>query len=91
VAHHLADVIRVNLESRAAIVAQAAQARASAVVIGATPLAVLAVTAVVDPTATSVLFGTGLGQSCLVAGLLLAGLATWWMAAIIRSAEAAVT
>jgi tight adherence protein B len=91
VAHHLADAVRANLESRAAVVAQAAQARASAVVMGATPVAVLVVTTIVDPTATSVLFGTAIGQTCLVAGLLLAGLAIWWMAAIIRSAEVAVT
>jgi tight adherence protein B len=90
-AHHLADVVRANLESRAAIVAQAAQARASAVVIGATPVVVLAVTAIVDPAAASILFGTAVGQGCLVAGLLLAGLAIWWMAAIIRSAEATAT
>ena len=90
-AHHLADVVRANVESRAAVVAQAAQARASAAVIGATPVVVLAVTAVVDPTAASVLFDTAYGQACLVTGLLLAGLAIWWMAAIIRSAEVTVT
>jgi tight adherence protein B len=90
-AHHLGDVVRANLDGRAAIVAQAAQARASAMVIGATPVVVLGVTALVDPTATAVLFGTAVGQSCAVAGLLLAGGAVWWMAAIIRSAEAAVT
>jgi tight adherence protein B len=89
-AHHLADVVRANLDSRAAIVVQAAQARASAVVIGATPVAVVAVSATVDPAAASVLFDTPLGQACLVAGLLLAGLAIWWMSAIIRSTEAAV-
>ena len=65
-----------------------AQARLSAMVVGASPLAYLVFSALVDPGSVGVLVGTGPGRVCLVVGLLLEALAALWMWRILASVEA---
>ncbi len=80
-----------SLRERLATVAEArslsAQARASAVVVGAAPLAYLVFAAVVDPASITVLVGTTFGRLCLVVGLTLDGLAAIWMRRLLRFAS----
>ena len=66
--------------------ALSAQARLSAVVVGAAPLGYLAFSAMVDPRAVTALIDTGVGRVCLVVGLGLEGLAALWIRRILRSA-----
>lgn len=66
--------------------ALSAQARVSALVVGAAPVAYLAFASVADPGSVRLLVGTGLGRFCLGAGLALDALAAWWMRRILRSA-----
>jgi tight adherence protein B len=63
--------------------ALSAQARPSAVVVAAAPLAYLAFEAVTDPSSIGVLLGTPGGQVCLVVGLGLEVLAAAWMRRIV--------
>lgn len=59
------------------------QARTSALVLVATPVAFAAVVAVVDPRIGHFLAGTPLGWACIVAGCLLDGAGAWWMARLL--------
>jgi len=86
-AQRLSTTLRQRAESRRVVVAQAAQARASATVVGLAPVAVVGAMTVADSTAAQALFGTSLGLACLVIGLAMDAVAVWWMAAMIRSAE----
>jgi tight adherence protein B len=63
--------------------ALSAQARLSAVVVGAAPLAYLGFEALTDPSSVGVLVTTPLGQLCLVLGLGLEALAALWMRHIV--------
>jgi tight adherence protein B len=63
--------------------ALSAQARVSAVVVGAAPLGYLAFATATDPTSLRVLVGTGVGRICLLAGLGLEALAALWMRALL--------
>ncbi|HEY7137978.1 MAG TPA: type II secretion system F family protein [Acidimicrobiia bacterium] len=63
--------------------ALSAQARLSAVVVGAAPLAYLGFEALTDPSSVGVLVATPLGQLCLVLGLGLEALAALWMRHIV--------
>jgi len=67
--------------------ALSAQARLSAVVVGAAPIAFLAFEAATDPASTATLATTPVGQACLVAGLGLEVLAAIWMRHVVRSVE----
>jgi tight adherence protein B len=77
------------LRDRAAVAAEAhalaAQARLSAVVIGAAPIAYLAWSSLVDPRSLSALIGTPLGRVCLVAGSACEVAGALWMRRILRS------
>jgi tight adherence protein B len=63
--------------------ALSAQARLSALVVGAAPLAYLAFEAMTDPSSVGVLVSTPAGQACLVVGLGLEALAALWMRRIV--------
>lgn len=85
--HQTAQVLRANVDARRVVVSQAAQARASATVIGAAPVVVLLLASLVDTTAVGILFTTSAGRAALVAGLTLDAVAGWWMACLIGAAE----
>jgi len=59
------------------------QARTSALVLVATPVAFAAVVAIVDPRIGHLLVGTPLGWACIAAGCLLDGAGAWWMARLL--------
>ncbi len=63
--------------------ALSAQARISAVVVGAAPLAYLVFAAATDPESTDVLISSTAGRICLVVGLGLEALAALWMRALL--------
>ncbi|HEY3097116.1 MAG TPA: type II secretion system F family protein [Acidimicrobiia bacterium] len=90
---HALDGLARSLRDRLGAAAEArslsAQARLSAVVVGASPLAYLVFSALVDPASVDQLVGTGAGRVCLVAGLALEAAAALWMRRILMSAEAA--
>jgi tight adherence protein B len=89
---HALDGLAASLHDRIGAAAEArslsAQARLSAVVVGASPLAYLVFSALVDPGSVGLLVGTGTGRVCLVLGLLLETVAALWMRRILASAEA---
>src|SRR5262249_60092854 len=62
----LATSLRHRLDAVAEARSLSAQARLSAVVVGAAPLGYLAFSALVDPGSVTVLVGTGVGRVCLV-------------------------
>lgn len=84
----LAKSLRDRLGAAAEARSLSAQSRLSAVVVGASPLAYLVFSALVDPGSVGQLVGTGAGRVCLVAGLLLEAVAALWMRRILASAEA---
>ncbi|MCU1429447.1 MAG: Flp pilus assembly protein TadB [Actinomycetia bacterium] len=81
-----------SLRSRLAVVAEAhamsAQARLSAIVVGASPIAYLAWSAVVDPGPLRALIGTAAGRGCLGAALGFEALAVLWVRHILREEAA---
>ena len=81
----LARSLRDQLGARAEAAALSAQARMSAVVVGAAPVAYLAFASAVDPGAARVLVTTGLGRLCLVVGTTLDLVGALWMRRIVRS------
>jgi tight adherence protein B len=89
---HALDGLAASLRDRIGAAAEArslsAQARMSAVVVGAAPLAYLVFSALVDPGSVELLVGTGTGRVCLVAGLLLEATGALWMRRILGSPEA---
>jgi len=82
----LATSLRHRLDAVAEAHALSAQARLSAVVVGAAPLGYLAFSALVDPRAVTALFDTGVGRVCLVLGLGLEALGGLWIRRILGSA-----
>jgi tight adherence protein B len=82
----LASSLRHRLDAVAEARSLSAQARLSAIVVGAAPLGYLAFSALVDPAAVTTLVDTGVGRVCLVVGLLLEALAALWIRRILRSA-----
>jgi tight adherence protein B len=82
----LATSLRHRLDAVAEARSLSAQARLSAVVVGAAPLGYLAFSALVDPRAVTALIDTGVGRVCLVVGLGLEALAALWIRRILRSA-----
>jgi tight adherence protein B len=81
----LARSLRDRLGARAEAAALSAQARCSAVVVGAAPIAYVAFAVVVDPSSAHALVATGTGRFCLVTGLALEVVAAWWMRRIAGS------
>jgi tight adherence protein B len=90
---HALDGLAASLRDRLGAAAEArslsAQARLSALVVGASPLAYLVFSALVDPASVGLLVRTGTGRLCLGLGLLLEVVAVLWMRRILDSAEAA--
>jgi tight adherence protein B len=82
----LASSLRHRLDAEAEARSLSAQARLSAVVVGAAPLGYLAFAALVDPGAVTALVSTGVGRVCLVVGLGLEALAALCIRRILRSA-----
>jgi tight adherence protein B len=84
------DGLAAALRDRAAVAAEAhalaAQARLSAVVIGAAPVAYLAWSALADPRSLSALVATSLGRMCLAAGAACEVAGALWMRWILRGA-----
>lgn len=80
----LAAALRDAAETRSEVVAQSAQARLSALVIGVAPAGSVAVSALLDPRVPAVLVGTGPGRACLAGGLGMMGAAGLWMTRILR-------
>jgi tight adherence protein B len=82
----LASSLRHRLDAVAEARSLSAQARLSAIVVGAAPLGYLAFSALVDPAAVTTLVDTGVGRVCLLVGLALEALAALWIRRILRSA-----
>jgi len=83
----LAAALRDRLDAAAEVVALSAQARLSAIVVGAAPLASLALSLVADRRVASTLVSAAPGRVCLLSGLALEGLAALWMRRIVRCAQ----
>ena len=81
----LARSVRDLLSAQADAAALSAQARMSAVVVGAAPIAYLVFSSLIDGNAARALLGSASGRVCLVAGLLLEALGVVWMRRIVRS------
>jgi tight adherence protein B len=90
---HALDGLAKSLRDRLGAAAEArslsAQARLSAVVVGASPLAYLVFSALVDPASVGQLVGTGVGRVCLVVGLALEAAGALWLRRILASADPA--
>ncbi len=80
----LASSLREGLAASAEARSLSAQARMSALVVGAGPIGFLVVSAVADPSATTRLFATAAGRVCLAAGLVLEALGAIWMRYLLR-------
>lgn len=80
----VATTLRERREVRAEARALATQARASAAVLIAAPLAFTALVTTVEPGAALFLVGSPLGLSCLVLGLALDAVGALWMTHIVR-------
>ena len=81
----LAASLRHRLDAEAEARALSAQARLSAVVVGAAPLGYVVFAGVVDPKSVGALVGTGVGRVCLVLGLGCEALAALWIRRILAS------
>ncbi|MEY2404355.1 MAG: tight adherence protein, partial [Acidimicrobiaceae bacterium] len=82
----VAGTLRDRNGIRREVRALSAQARASAVVIGAAPVAFLLVVAAADPGALGFLVGSGFGLLCLGSGVALDAIGAWWMRRIVAGA-----
>jgi tight adherence protein B len=80
----LAAGLRDRHDAAGEVAALSAQARLSAIVVGAAPLVSLALSLLVDPRVAPTLIGTATGRACLLAGMALEGLAGLWMHRIVR-------
>ena len=80
----LAAGLRDQQDAVAEVAALSAQARMSAIVVGAAPVLSLALSVLFDPRVAQTLIGTSPGRTCLIGGIALEGLAAWWMRRIVR-------
>ena len=80
----LARSLRDRLGAAAEAGALSAQARLSAVIVGAAPIAYLVFSTAVDPSSTATLVTTAPGRVCLALGLGCELLGAWWMQRIVR-------
>ena len=83
----MAATLRDNLAITAEVRAQAAQAQASALVIGLAPIGFTALACVADHRTATFLFETPAGLACLVVGLALDAAGAIWMSRITRTRE----
>jgi Flp pilus assembly protein TadB len=85
------DGVAATLRDRRTVAAEASalatQARASAALIAAAPLAFSALVSAADPGAAAMLFTTPVGLLCLAGGLALNTAGVLWMARIVRTAR----
>jgi tight adherence protein B len=81
---NLAGGLRDRHDAAGEVAALSAQARLSAVVVGAAPLVALGLSLLVDRRVAPTLIGTVPGRACLLAGVALEGLAGLWMRRIVR-------
>jgi tight adherence protein B len=79
----LATGLRDRHDAAAEVAALSAQARLSAIVVGAAPVVSLALSLLVDPRVAPTLIGTAPGRACMLAGVALEGLAGLWMHRIV--------
>jgi tight adherence protein B len=80
----LAAGLRDRHDAAAEVAALSAQARLSAIVVGAAPFVSLALSLLVDPRVAPTLVGTAVGRVCLLAGVALEGAAALWMCQIVQ-------
>ena len=80
----LAAGLRDRHDAAGEVAALSAQARLSAVVVGAAPAVSLGLSLLVDRRVAPTLIGTAPGRACLLAGVVLEGLAGLWMHRIVR-------
>jgi tight adherence protein B len=80
----LAGGLRDRQDAAAEVAALSAQARMSALVVGAAPVLSLGLSVLADPRVGSTLVSTGPGFSCLMAGAALEAVAALWMRRIVR-------
>jgi tight adherence protein B len=80
----LATGLRNRHDAAAEVAAQSAQARMSAVVVGAAPAVSLGLSLLADGRVAPTLVGTGPGRAGLAAGITLETLAAVWMRRIVR-------
>lgn len=80
----LAAGLRDRHDAAAEVAALSAQARLSAVVVGAAPLVSLLLSLLVDRRVAPTLIGTPAGRACLLIGLALEAMAALWMRRIVR-------
>jgi tight adherence protein B len=80
----LAAGLRDRHDAASEVAALSAQARLSAIVVGAAPLVSLSLSLLVDQRVAPTMIGTAPGRACLLAGVALEGLAGLWMHRIVR-------
>jgi tight adherence protein B len=80
----LAAGLRDRRDAIAEIAALSAQARLSAIVVGAAPVVSLGLSLLADRRVAPTLLATGPGRACLLAGIALEALAAAWMSRILR-------
>jgi tight adherence protein B len=84
------DGLAAGLRDRHDVAAEAAalsaQARLSAIVVGAAPAVSLLLSLLVDPRVAATLLRTASGRGCVVSGIALEGAAALWMRRIVRCA-----
>ena len=83
----VAATLRENLAITAEVRAQAAQAQASALVIGLAPIGFTALACLADHRTATFLFQTPAGLACLTVGLALDAAGAIWMGRITRTRE----
>jgi Flp pilus assembly protein TadB len=76
--------LRDRHDAASEVAALSAQARLSAIVVGAAPLVSLSLSLLVDQRVAPTMIGTAPGRACLLAGVALEGLAGLWMHRIVR-------
>ncbi len=82
-----ASTIRERSSLSAEIRALTSQSRASAMVIGISPLAFFAVVAITDPKSSHILFASNIGRLCLGSGIFLDTLGLWWMSRLTSAVD----
>ena len=80
----LAAGLRDRHDAAGEVAALSAQARLSAIVVGAAPVVSLTLSLLADRRLAPTLVGTAPGRSCLLAGVALEGFAALWMRRIVR-------
>ena len=81
-----AEALRDRAAVRADVLAQAAQARASAVVMAAAPVVFALLTLLAGGPAASFMLSTGIGRVAIITALVLDAAGLWWMRRLIHGA-----